>query len=130
MPRYRYEAVDRSGIPIHGTLEAADEATSCQRSLEQRYHKLVSSEELVIGFTCVEGQRESFLPRLDSAATGRTATRSFADGTSGSRCRAGNRDGAADQPHDWSLMPWLYAYGSFADLPSFGGFLLADRILL
>lgn len=117
MPRYRYEAVDGSGVPIHGTLEAADEADLAAR-LQQRYHKLVSAEELSLDHL-VEGQRE-ILPRLVQLRLGEQLREALLTGLPAHEAVRAIAMEPLTNPMI-SLMPWLYAMAGLLML-FFGSF--------
>ena len=117
MPRYRYEAVDGSGVPIHGTLEAADEADLAMR-LEQRYHKLVSSEELSLEHL-VEGQRE-ILPRLVQLRLGEQLREALLTGLPAHDAVRAIAMEPLTNPMI-SLMPWLYGMAALL-IAVFGAF--------
>ncbi len=61
MPRFRYEAVDRSGIPIHGSIEAESESALIDY-LSTRRQKLVSASELSLDALIAANTKT--LPRL------------------------------------------------------------------
>lgn len=61
MPRFRYEAVDRLGIPIHGTTEAESESALVQ-FLAARGQTLVSASELTLN--ALVAANKDTLPRL------------------------------------------------------------------
>ena len=61
MPRFRYEAIDAHGIPIHGTIDAVDHA-ALQATLAGRRQTLVSVQELSLD--SLIAQNQSSLPRL------------------------------------------------------------------
>ncbi|MDG1895178.1 MAG: hypothetical protein P8J37_09730, partial [Fuerstiella sp.] len=61
MTRYRYEATDRSGIPIHGTTGAESES-DLVRQMTARGLRLVSSSELSLN-SLIDGHITP-LPRL------------------------------------------------------------------
>ncbi|MCP4787162.1 MAG: hypothetical protein GY903_11300 [Fuerstiella sp.] len=61
MTRYRYEAIDRSGIPIHGVTDA-DSESDLFRQLTARGLRLVSSSDLSLN-SLIDGNLAT-LPRL------------------------------------------------------------------
>lgn len=61
MPRYRYEAIDQSGVPIHGTADAATEEALSEQLAERR-QRLVSASELSLD--SMLGANRTLLPRL------------------------------------------------------------------
>jgi type II secretory pathway component PulF len=61
MTRYRYEATDRSGIPIHGTTDA-DSESDLVRQMTARGLRLISSSELSLN-SLIDGNVTP-LPRL------------------------------------------------------------------
>lgn len=61
MPTYQYEAVTASGVPVHGTAQAASDA-ELKQSLERRNLRLISCMPMSLD-TLVHQQRSS-LPRL------------------------------------------------------------------
>ncbi|MEZ6124845.1 MAG: hypothetical protein R3C49_16985 [Planctomycetaceae bacterium] len=61
MSRFRYEAVDAAGVPLHGSLEAAS-TDELQQTLARRGLRLVSSSEQSLN-SLVSAHRET-LPRL------------------------------------------------------------------
>ena len=61
MPRFRYEAVDRLGVPIHGTTDVESES-ALVKFLDARGQTLVSASELTLG-ALVAANKET-LPRL------------------------------------------------------------------
>lgn len=61
MPRYRYEATDQKGIPVHGTADADDDI-ALAKLLDDRNMKLVSSTVLSLD-ALISSHHES-LPRL------------------------------------------------------------------
>ncbi len=61
MPRFRYEAIDAHGFPIHGMIDAVDVA-ALQEVLADRRQKLVSTTELSLD--SLIGQNREILPRL------------------------------------------------------------------
>lgn len=67
MPLYRYEAIDRVGVPIHGTAEASDESRLTE-ILAARGQRLVSSATLSLD-ALIANQSKS-LPRLHQLRVG------------------------------------------------------------
>lgn len=67
MPLYRYEAIDRAGLPIHGTAEATDEGQLTEM-LAARGQRLVSSAALSL--EALIASQASDLPRLHQLRVG------------------------------------------------------------
>lgn len=67
MPRFRYEAVDRTGVPVHGTTDVDDESALADE-LSSRGLKLISSAELSL--ESLVGTNERLLPRLQQLRVG------------------------------------------------------------
>lgn len=61
MPQFRYEAIDTSGVPIHGVSDAPDQA-ALQQEVAERGLKLISSSEVSLEHL-VAANKET-LPRL------------------------------------------------------------------
>lgn len=67
MPRYRYEAVDTAGVPIHGVTEA-DNESGLSHQMAARRLRLVSSAELSLD--SLIGSHVVTLPRLHQLRIG------------------------------------------------------------
>ena len=77
MPRFRYEAIDAHGVPIHGTIEAVD-VSALQKALADRRQKLVSSTELSLD--SLTEKNRAVLPRLYQLRLGEHLREAFLTG--------------------------------------------------
>ena len=67
MPRFRYEAIDSSGVPIHGTTDA-DSESALAETLATRSLRLLSAAELSLD--SLVGENTKTLPRLQQLRIG------------------------------------------------------------
>ena len=105
MPRYRYEAVDQSGVPIHGTADADNEEILGEQLAERR-QRLVSVTELSLD--SLLGANSRTLPRLHELRVGEQLREALLTGLPAHQ--AVRAIAAEPLSHPLlGMMPWLHA---------------------
>ncbi len=122
MPTFRYEALTREHVPIHGTLAAADE-TELTAILARRGMRLVSSAELSLNHML--GVGNPILSRLHQLRIGESLREAF---LSGLPAHEAVRAIAAEPfAHPFvSIFPWLQATAAAVFILAAGKWLLFD----
>ncbi len=116
MPRFRYESIDPKGVPIHGSLDAAD-VTVLTELLRGRGQTLVSCSE--VSLNALIDQNKSTLPRLYQLRLGEHLREALLTGLPAHE--AVRAVAAEPLSHPMiGMIPWLQATATLAFLGSVG----------
>lgn len=134
MPRFRYEAVDSSGVPIHGTTDVESESALIKH-LSVRGLELVSSSELSL--ESLVGAHAKLLPRLQQLRIGEQLREALLTGLPAHEALKAIAAEPISHPM-LGVAPWLQAMsvlvflaltGVWAAFGYFGGIIPASGLL-